>query len=233
MQCQAGRSPLGRTGSTLAEVCSSRSTRPVTSMPWPLSSERSTCAGRVAAGRADAGDVEPQLGQHDGGAAGGAGGGQRDALDELTVGALGDALDVAHVHVEHVDADGEDPRGGEVGGGRWWSSGLLGGGAAAQRAVGAGQGRLDHGLLLGRVEGARGARRARRRGRPRTATRAAARAPAPRRRCRPPRPSRGWPSARPGGRSGPRSRRRPGRCCRRSSTAPRAPPRPGAAAGSG
>ena len=74
-------------------------------------------AGRVAAGRADAGDVETQLRQHDGGPAGGAGGGQRDALDELTVGALGDALDVAHVHVEHVDADGEDPRGGEIGGG--------------------------------------------------------------------------------------------------------------------
>ena len=92
MQCQAGRSPFGRTGITDEEVCWSASAHESADVD-ALASEHvaagSSPSGSVA-DRAEAAHLGAEPAQHDRRAAGGAGRGEPDGLHQLSVGALRD-----------------------------------------------------------------------------------------------------------------------------------------------
>ena len=77
-------------------------------MPCSREQVAQHAAERVGAGGTHAGDARAELREDDGRAAGGAGGRHPDLLDELTLGAVRDGLDVADVHVEDVDPEGDD-----------------------------------------------------------------------------------------------------------------------------
>ena len=63
---------------------------------------------RVGPDGARAADGRAELGEHQRGAAGGAGSGDPDLVDQLAVLSFGDRLDVAYERVEHVCAEGDD-----------------------------------------------------------------------------------------------------------------------------
>ena len=105
-----GATPSGRIGSTLAEVCTSVAAQQQRGVDAVALEQREQhVAGRVGADRARAADLRAELGQHERGAAGRAGRGDADLLHQRAALALGDRLDRAHEHVEHVHAHARWP----------------------------------------------------------------------------------------------------------------------------
>ena len=106
----AGRSPLGRMGRTLAEVwTSSRRTSSAGVHAVALEQGEQHVAGRVRADGAGALHLGAELREHERRAAGRPGGRDADLLDELAALALGDRLHRPDEHVEHVHAGAERP----------------------------------------------------------------------------------------------------------------------------
>ena len=106
----AGRSPFGRIGSTLAEVwalLAADEQRGVDAARSSSSSSRSPSGSR--ADRAGAAHLRAELRQRERGAAGRAGRRGPDLLDQLAALALGDHLDRPGEHVEDVDAHRDRP----------------------------------------------------------------------------------------------------------------------------